>query len=49
MLDRDIPTEESLDDEQIINLLQNDITSENEEDMSDDEVIPVSEKKELMR
>ena len=48
MLDHDIPTEECLTNEQIISLLQDERNeSENEGDISDEEALIVSEKKEL--
>ena len=43
MLDQDIPTEEQLNDEQIINLLQNE-NDESDDDDSDEEILLVSEK-----
>ncbi|CAB5358617.1 unnamed protein product [Rhizophagus irregularis] len=43
MFDQDIPTEEQLNDEQIINLLQNE-NDESDDDDSDEEILLVSEK-----
>ena len=48
LLDHDIPTEECLTDEQIINLLHDEGNeSENESDILDEEVIVVSENEEI--